>query len=283
MIPFELQEPKTLREALALLDPEDPTVRPIAGGTALMLMMKSRVFEPARLVSLRSVEKTYSSVTRSADGTLRIGALTSLAAMERSAEVRQHAPVITTTLKTLSNIRVRNVATLGGALAHGDPHMDLPPLLIALGAIVTVTGPKRERTIALEDLFAGYYETTLARDELITEALVPSMQGKRASYMKVTTRAAHDWPALGVAVALGGDGARIVISAATEKAMRLPEAEAALEGAEDAAAFRRAGDAAADTAELMSDAQGSAAYKKQLVRVYVERALKAAASGQGGH
>jgi carbon-monoxide dehydrogenase medium subunit len=161
--------------------------------------------------------------------------------------------------------------------------MDLPPVLMALGATVTVAGPKKERSIALEDLFAGYYETTLARDELITEALVPSMQGKRAAYIKVTTRAAHDWPALGVAVALGGDGPRIVISAATEKAMRVPEAEAALNGKDDGAAFKRAAEAAADTAELMSDAQGSAAYKKQLVRVYVERALKAAVSGQGGH
>jgi carbon-monoxide dehydrogenase medium subunit len=283
MTPFELQEPKTLREALALLDPEDPTVRPIAGGTALMLMMKSRVFEPARLVSLRSVEKTYSSTAIRDDGVLRIGALTSLSALERSAEVKRHAPVITRTLVTLSNVRVRNVATVGGALAHGDPHMDLPPVLMALGATVTVAGPKKERSIALEDLFAGYYETTLARDELITEALVPSMKGKRATYIKVTTRAAHDWPALGVAVALGGDGPRIVISAATEKAMRVPEAEAALNGKDDGAAFKRAAEAAADTAELMSDAQGSAAYKKQLVRVYVERALNAAVSGQGGH
>src|SRR5690606_16495632 len=102
----------------------------------------------------------------------------------------------------LSNIRVRNVATVGGALAHGDPHMDLPPVLIALGASVTVAGPKGERSLAVEDLFAGYYETLLRRDELITEAVVPPTAGKRAAYMKVTTRAAHDWPALGVAVSL---------------------------------------------------------------------------------
>jgi carbon-monoxide dehydrogenase medium subunit len=281
MTPFELVEPKTLREAVALLDPDDPGVRPIAGGTALMLMMKARVFEPTRLVSLRGVEKSFATAAARDDGSLRIGALTPLAVLERSADVKRHAPVIATTLKTLSNIRVRNVATVGGALAHADPHMDLPPVLIALGASVTVAGRNGERSIAIEDLFAGYYETTLSRDELITEAVVPSTKGKRASYMKVTTRAAHDWPAVGVAVALGGDGPRIVISAATEKAMRLPEAEAALDGGTGDAAFRRAADAAADTAELMTDAQGSAAYKKQLVRVYVRRALQAAAQ-QGG-
>jgi carbon-monoxide dehydrogenase medium subunit len=282
MTPFELLEPKTLKEAIALLDPEDPTVRPIAGGTALMLMMKSRVFEPARLVSLRAIEKSYSSVSAKGGG-LRIGAMTTLTALEHSAEVSKAAPVLTRALRDLSNVRVRNVATVGGALAHGDPHMDLPPVLMALGTSVTVVGPKGERAIALEDLFAGYYETTLARDELIAEAVVPSTKGKRAHYIKVTTRAAHDWPALGVAVALGGDGPRIVVSAATEKATRVSEAEAALDGKDDAAAFKRAAEAAADTVELMTDAQGSAAYKKQLVRVYVERALKAAVSGQGGH
>lgn len=281
MTPFELLEPESLREAIALLDPQDPTVRPIAGGTALMLMMKSRVFEPARLVSLRRVEKVHAGIERRPDGTLRIGALAPLAAIERSAEVKRHAPVITRTMTTLSNIRVRNVATLGGCLAHGDPHMDLPPVLIALGARVTVAGRAGERTIPVEDLFAGYYETVLARDELIAEALVPSAAGRRTAYVKVTTRAAHDWPALGIAVSLGGDGARIVVSAATEKAMRLPQAEAALGGGQDGAAFRRAAEAAADTAELMSDAQGSAAYKKQLLRVHAERALKAAASEKG--
>jgi len=160
MIPFELAEPKSLAAAVKLLDPDDATVRPIAGGTALMLMMKAGVFRPARLVSLRKIEQKYSGITASADG-IRIGAMTTLSALEHSAEVRKHAPVITRTLLTLSNVRVRNVATLGGALAHGDPHMALPPVLMALGAMLTVTGPKGARKLAVEDLFSGYYETTL--------------------------------------------------------------------------------------------------------------------------
>src|SRR5438876_11603934 len=133
MIAFELAGPQTLSEAIELLDAEDPSVRPIAGGTALMLMMKAGVFRPQRLVSLRKLTD-LSGIDAGAD--LRIGAMTPLADVERSAAVRGHAPVITKTLRTLSNIRVRNVATIGGHLAHADPHQDLPPVLIALGAHV---------------------------------------------------------------------------------------------------------------------------------------------------
>jgi carbon-monoxide dehydrogenase medium subunit len=283
MIPFELAEPASLAEALKLLDPDDAAVRPIAGGTALMLMMKAGVFRPARLVSLRAIRE-LSAITTQGDGALRIGAMTPLSVLERSAVVRAHAPVITAALRTLSNVRVRNVATVGGHLAHADPHMDLPPVLIALGAHVVVAGPAGERTIPVEDLFAGYFETVLRRDELITAVVVPAQGCSSAAYLKCTTRAVHDWPALGVAVSLDRDGtsvraARIVVSAATEQPIRLPGAEAAVRGGGDDAALRRAGDAAAEEAQTITDGQGSAAYKRELVRVYVRRALSAALAG----
>src|ERR1700676_4386787 len=115
MIPFELAEPTSLAAAIKLLNPDDPTVRPIAGGTALMLMMKAGVFRPQKLISLRKIESKYSGITASHDGP-RLGALTTLGVVERSAEVRKHAPVVTRTMITLSNVRVRNVATVGGAL-----------------------------------------------------------------------------------------------------------------------------------------------------------------------
>jgi carbon-monoxide dehydrogenase medium subunit len=287
MTPFELAEPATLKEAIALLDPDDPTVRPIAGGTALMLMMKVGVFRPGKLVSLRNV-KDLTSIDATPDGGLRIGAMTPLAAIERSAAVRAHAPVITRTMRTLSNIRVRNVATIGGSLAHADPHMDLPPVLIALGAQVVAAGPAGERTIPVEKLFAGYYETVLARNELITSVVIPAQGDRRAAYLKCTTRAVHDWPALGVAVAVERDGAtvrdaRVVVSAATETPTRLAGVEQVLRGgAAGDALWRQAGEAAAAEAETISDGQGSAAYKRQLVRVYVARALAAALQANGG-
>jgi carbon-monoxide dehydrogenase medium subunit len=282
MIPFELVEPQTFREALSLLDAEDPTVRPISGGTALMLMMKSGMFEPTRLVSLRSVESRFSEIWTAPDGALHIGALTRLAVVERSEAVRRNAPVITRTMRTLSNIRVRNVATIGGNLAHGDPHMDLPPVLIALGASVVVHGPSGERTIALEDLFTGYYETVLARDELIGELVIPPQGKKRATYLKCTTRSADDWPALGVAVSLDMHGdvirdLRVAVSAATPMATRLTATEDVLRGASlGEATLKQAGEAAAEEASILTDAQGTAAYKRHLLRVYMARALRQA-------
>ncbi len=282
MTPFELAEPRTLREALALLDPDDATVRPISGGTAVMLMMKAGVLRPRRLVSLRAIDGGLAGIAREPDGALRIGAMTPLAELEHADAVRREWPVIARTLRTLSNVRVRNVATIGGHLAHGDPHQDLPPVLSALGARVTVAGPKGERTVPVEGLSTGYYETVLARDELITAVAVPALGRKRAAYLKCTTRSADDWPALGMAVALETEGeairtASIVIGAATDRPTRLAAAEAVLRGGRaDDATLARAGDAAADELAIAGDPRGSAAYKKQLARVYLRRAVRAA-------
>jgi carbon-monoxide dehydrogenase medium subunit len=286
MIPFELLEPRTLREAAGLLDAGDASVHPVAGGTAVMLMMKLGVLRPARLVSLRAIEKRYSEMAAGADGELRIGAMVTLSALEHSPAVKSHAPVIARTLRTLSNVRVRNVATVGGHLAHADPHMDLPPVLIALGARVSTVDSKGGRTLPLEDLYAGYLETTLGRGELLAELLVPAQAQRRAAYLKCTTRSADDWPALGVAVVLDTDGvfvrdARLVISAATDTPMRLAAAEGVLRGTRvDDAALRRAADAAASEAGVIGDAHGSAPYKRELVRVYVARAVRAALANQ---
>ena len=199
-----------------------------------MLMMKAGVFRPSKLVSLRAIKELTLDRDRErrAEGR-RDDAARGAGAFRRRCS--KHAPVITKTLRTLSNIRVRNVATVGGALAHADPHMDLPPVLIALGARVVVQGKSGERTIPVADLFAGYFETVLAKDELISSLIVPAQDGRRAAYLKCTTRAVHDWPALGVAVSVAADGnaikdASIVVSAATEKPGRLAGAEKAAQG-----------------------------------------------------
>ena len=284
MIPFDWVEPETLRDAVALLDPEDPTIRPIAGGTALMLMMKAGVFTPSRLISLAKIEPRYFEIRIDDEGALRIGAMASLSQLEQSAGAIARFPVMKRALRTLSNVRVRNVARIGGALAHGDPHMDLPPLLAALGARVSVVGQKGAREISVEDLYAGYYETTLEKNELIAEAIVPPPDGAKSAYMKVTSRSADDWPALNIGVCLQADGARIrevrlVISAATEKVTRLNAAESLLTGATvNDALLKEAGDAAVGEVSFLSDAHGSAAYKKELLRVYLSRAVREALS-----
>ena len=156
MKPFELVEPATIDEAVALLDPEDAQVRAIAGGTALMLMMKARLFQPARLVSLRRVNGALRGVRDDGRGGLTIGAMTTLTELERSQQVASAVPVVSRALRTLSNVRIRNVATLGGHLAHGDPHMDLPPVLLTLGARARAVSRRGERWSALADFFVGY-------------------------------------------------------------------------------------------------------------------------------
>jgi carbon-monoxide dehydrogenase medium subunit len=262
MTPFELAEPNSLRDALKLLNTDDQSVRAFGGCTALMLMMKTGVFQPTCLVSLRGVEPEHAAI-QSDGGVLRIGALATLTAIGGSAMVRKSAPVIVNAMQTLSNVRVRNVATLGGHLAHGDPH-------------------NGERTLAVADLFTGYYETALEKNELISEVRIPAQAGRRSAYLKCTTRTADDWPALGVAVSFATDGkviqdARVVVSAATEKAVRLRDAEAVLNGATVSdAVLARAGEAAAAEAEVVGDARGSAAYKREMLRVYAARAVKQA-------
>ena len=248
MSPFELAEPATLPEAVALLDNEDTRV--FSGGTALMLMMKAGVLRPKRLVTLRRL-----GLDRIESGAaLRVGAMTTLRALEKSEVVKRGWPVITKMLRTLSNVRVRNVATVGGALAHADPHMDLPPLLAALGARVGVQGKQGTRTVPVEDLYAGYLETTLKPGELITHVEVPASGSKRAAYLKCTTRSADDWPAVGVAVVLGQEE-RIFVSAATDRPTRI--------GSEKDIA----------SLSIEGDLHGSAEYKRQLLKVYLKRAV----------
>jgi carbon-monoxide dehydrogenase medium subunit len=279
MRPFDLVEPTTLDEAVGLLGANE-AARPIAGGTALLLMVKAGLFQPEALVSLRRLRADLTGIARQDDGSLRIGAMTTLTELGRSPLVRDLFPVITHTLRTLSNVRIRNVATLGGHLAHGDPHMDLPPVLLCLGARLRVHGPHGERWMALDDLYSGYYETTLERDELITEVVLPAPPPEwAAAYVKFTALSADDWPAVGVAVsAVRHDGSlgdvRVSIGAAMERALRLRGVEAQLEGARPSAdVVRAAADAAAQEVRPLGDLRGSAEYKREMVRVHARRAL----------
>lgn len=284
MAMFDLAEPRTPGEAFDLLDHGDPAIRPIGGGTALMLMMKAQVFKPIRLVSLRHLGAPFAGYSLSADGAmLRVGAMTTFAELEHSAVVKANFPVVAQTMQTLANVRVRNVATIGGNLAHGDPHLDLPPVWMALAAEAVIVNKDGERVVPVDDIFVGYYETTIADGELIAELRVPIRPTWRSTYVKVTTRAIHDWPALGIAVSAEFEGARIVdlrivLSAALDKPTRLVAAEAALRGQiPDAATLARAGEAAVAGIDMESDSRGSAPYKNHLLRVHLARAIQSIA------
>ena len=285
MASFDVLEPSSLDEAFSLLDPEDPAVRPIGGGTALMLMMKAQVYRPRLLVSLRRLNGMFSGIDLTSDGSaFRIGAMTTFAALEHSPQIASKLPVIPRTMKTLANVRVRNVATVGGNLAHADPHLDLPPVWVALDAKAKIVGPGGGRVVPVADIFAGYYETTIANDELIAEIEVPVRAGWRSHYVKVTTRAAHDWPALGLTLSLLLDGrtikdARLVLSAAVDCPLRLSDAEAILKGSEIGRdLLDRAGEAAAAQPDIESDSRGSEDYKRHLLKVHLGRAIEAMAA-----
>jgi len=278
---FELLEPETLDEALGLLDPTEPAVRAIAGGTALALLLQLRVFKPIRLIGLRRLNGELRGVHVAADGSLRIGAMTTLTELERSPVLAISEPVLARALHTLANVRIRNVATVGGHLAHADPHMDLPPILVTLGARVRAVSPRGTRWIDVADLITGYYETVLAGDELIVELLVPVQPAHVGrAYAKFTALSADDWPAVGVAVWLRREGetiveARIAVAGATDRPTRMFAAEAALAGsAGDARAFAAAAEAAAAEVAPFDDLRGSGLYKREMVRVHVRRALE---------
>lgn len=276
---FELVEPTTIDEVFQLLS-QDAEARPMGGGTALMLMMKAQLYRPERLVSLRRLGPPFTGLALSSDGTsLRIGAMTTFSELEISPLVLQHFPVIASTMKTLANIRVRNVATVGGNIAHADPHLDLPPVWVALDAELLIVGARGSRILPIEQVFQGYYETTLEDGEIIAELRVPVRSEWRSRYVKVTTRAIHDWPALGIALSLKLradrlEDARVVLSAALDKPTRLRSTENALKEAKlDETTCKRVSDLACSEAAITSDSRGSASYKRHLLGTHLQRAL----------
>ena len=263
---------------------EDETVRPLAGGTALALLARYGFLQPTRLVSLRNMRGKLGHISSSRPGTLRIGAMVTLTELARSPLVAQAASVLAAAAGLVANVRVRNVACLGGHLAHADPHMDLPPVLLALDARVEIRGPTAVRWSTVDDLVSGYYETTLGQQELITAVEVPVADGRLAVYSRYTAAAADDWPSVAVAAAMQSrDGRmaepRMTVGAVTTSPLRLSEAEALLDGVQldDAARLesvcRDAADAAAGSVRPGSDLHGSAAYKREMVRVHARRAL----------
>lgn len=283
---FEIVRPDTMEQAIELLADGDPGVRPFSGGTALMQMMKTGVFVPDRLVCLKGLAKDHSGISVDDAGGLRIGAMATLSTLERDPQVAAHAPVIARTMKALANVRVRNVATVGGALSHGDPHMDLPPVLAALDAVVELRGPSGSREVPVAELYTGYYETVLKPGELVAGVIIPPAAGAVTVYRKTTSRTADDWPMVGVAASLelaGGQvaRARVIVSAATSKLQRMATAEAALIGqAAGQEAFEAAARFAAQECDVIEDAHGSARYKTALVGIEVRRALQQASGGE---
>ncbi|MEA2641474.1 MAG: aerobic carbon-monoxide dehydrogenase medium subunit [Chloroflexota bacterium] len=286
MRPFDLLQPQTVDEAVALLGEQGDDARVIAGGAMLTILLRQRIIAPSVLVSIADIAGLDSIEAN--DGGLRIGANATLRSLERSSEVAECCPVLREALGLVANVRVRNVATIGGHLAHADPHLDLPPVLLALDASVRVRGSAREGSIPLGELITGYYETALGPDELVVGLDIPPLgAGWHGTYLKYCSLTPTDWPTVGVAAFLlpAGDrlaDVRIVAGSVADRPLRVPEAEALLRGARPtASAVAEVARRYAQAADPLEDVRGSVEYKRTVTEVYVRRAFAEAARRAG--
>ncbi len=283
MIPFEYRTPKNLKEVHSTLKEYGGDAKIIAGGTALVIMMKQRLVRPSCLVSLRYV-RGLNGIEVS-DGGLRIGGLATHREVESSPLLRRRLPMLAETYHHVATLRVRNMATVGGGLAHADPNQDPPPSLIALGATVKAASANGSRVIPLDEFFKDYYETVLNPDEIITEVFVPKVAPNTgAAYIKFLPRTADDYATVSAAAVLTLDktkkniaDVRIALGSVGVTPIRATAAEAVLRGQPlKADAFAEAGEKAKEAVDPVSDFRGSAAYKKDMAAVFVRRALEKA-------
>ncbi|MGW0079310.1 FAD binding domain-containing protein [Streptomyces cellulosae] len=274
--------PTTLAEAVDVLDAYEGEAKIVAGGTALTLMIQQRLVAPRALVSLRDVPGLHTLGHQ--DGMIRTGALVTHAEAARHPELRRRLPMMAEVFSVVGNAQVRTAATVGGVLAEADYASDPPAALLALDAEVTAYGPGGERRVPLRDLLLGFYQTALTPAEVITEVRVPvPPPGTGAAYLKYTSRSAEDRPCVGVAavVRLSADGRcedlRLAVGAACDVPVRLDAVERSAVGNRlDAATVSALADACADQVEPLSDVRGSAWYRREMVRVWVRRAVEAA-------
>lgn len=283
MTPFEYRTPKNLKEVHATLKEFGSDAKLIAGGTALVIMMKQRLVRPSCLVSLGSVRGLNGIELK--DGGLSIGGLATHRAVEGSPLVRRRLPMLAETYHHVATLRIRNMATVGGGLAHADPNQDPPPSLIALGATVKATSANGSRTLALDEFFKDYYETVLEPDEIITEVMVPKMAPNTgAAYIKFLPRTADDYATVSAAAVLTLDKSmktiadvRIALGSVGVTPIRATAAEDVLRGQPlKVEAFAEAGEKAKEAVDPVSDFRGSAGYKKDMAAVFVRRALEKA-------
>jgi carbon-monoxide dehydrogenase medium subunit len=278
---FEYEAPAALDEALATLDRYGDEAKVLAGGQSLIPLMKLRFASPRILVDINRLPGLGGLAEE--DGELRIGALVRHTDCERSSLLRGRWGVLGDAAPQISDPIVRNLGTVAGSLAHADPQGDWGSALMAAGARVVAMSAAGRRETALDDFLQGPFTTTLEPNEIITEVRVPD-PGTRAAgtYLKLERRVG-DFATVGVAVHVSfanGSVSRagIALTAVGPRNLRATAAEEALAGAElDDEAIREAARLAAEAADPRDDVRGSADYKRNVVRVFVERGLRRAA------
>jgi aerobic carbon-monoxide dehydrogenase medium subunit len=287
--PFEYHRPATLQDAIALLGRLGDGAKVLAGGQSLIPLMKLRLAAPAHVVDLNRIPGLASIAER--DGALVIGALVRETDLEASDLVRKRLPILADACRVIADPLVRNLATVGGNLAHGDPANDHPAAMLALDADVVAVGPHGSRRVPIAGFFTGPLETALGPGEILTEIRIPLPPPRSGgAYLKLE-RKVGDFATAAVGVQLtlaAGDACTRVgigltnVGATPLKAKR---AEALLRGHRvDDARIREAARTAAEESDPAADLRGSVEYKRDLVRVLTARALRRALERAGaGH
>jgi len=288
MIPpsFDYHAPKTLPEALGLLGQLGDEAKIMSGGQSLLPLLKLRLARPTHVIDIGGIAGL--DYIKEEGGFLKIGALVHEAGLEASPLVRSKYAILVDTARVIADPIVRNRATVAGNLAHGDPANDHPATMLAVGAEVTATGPKGQRTIPIDKFFTGIFTTALDPSEVLTEVRVPvPPPGSGGAYMKLE-RKVGDFATAGAAafLVLGGgkiDHAGVGLTNVGPTPIKATDAEQFLRGkAPDAATFAEAARRAAAAAAPSPDRRGTVEYKREMARVLCQRALEKAAQRAGG-
>ncbi len=278
---FTIHQPKTVTEASQMLAEFGDKGRLYAGGTELLLAMKHDLLRYEHLVDVKTIPDLNNIEVK--NGALVIGSTATHRALERSALVQQNLPVLATMEAKVANIRVRASGTLGGNLCFAEPHSDPATLLTALGATAHVKGKSATRSVTVDKLITGAYETSLASDELLASVEIPlPVKSQRSAYLKFQLK---ERPTLGLALVLDLDGytikkASAVVGSVSAIPTQSDKANGLLAGAR-AHVERQLGDAAealAQAADPIDDLEGSAEYKRHLIAVFLRRAFTKALS-----
>ncbi len=270
--------PGTVGEAVEL-KAAYPDATVVAGGTFVGVLTRQGLHDAEDWISLQNVPELR-EISTGAD--LALGAMVTHRTIERSQEITVGWPGVQRVFSVVASPRVRNVATIGGVLGDADHAADPPAMLVALDAWVEALSVRGLRRVAVADLVTGYYETSLAEDELITRVLVPSGR-HHITYRKLRTRSQEDRPCVAVAAALHEGQVSVVVGAVAGRPQYFPDLCATWIPGDDAGTREIAG-GYADRIDPISDSRGSAAYRTRMISVEVRRALEElapAARGQG--
>ncbi len=280
---FDYVRATTVKEALEFLDEYRDDYKIICGGQSLLILLRQGLIAPGHLIDIKRVEE-LNYITFDAQTGLRIGATTTHRSIEFSPLIEQHYPVLVDMEKNLASRQTRNWGTIGGNLAHGEPAGDPAPVLISLDASITLANKERQRTLPIEGFSVDYFETQLEEGELIVEVQVPVMPLKTAAVYEKFNVIQNDQGVVSVAarITLEDDGttckeARIALGGSASTPLRVKAAEPMLVGARlDDRLLDQVAHQVSESAEPVSDIQGTETYRRQLIVALTTRNLKRA-------